>query len=383
MTKLFNPPPGWPTPPEGWQPGPDWTPDPRWQTAPSGWQFWIDTDPVAAAARETDDGVTRIFISYRRSDTQAHANGLFDGLATRLPEASIFMDLDSIPAGVDFEDHIRAEIDRCDVVLVVIGDDWLAPDTQSGERRIDDPEDFVRLEIENALTNPGVVVIPLLVEGARMPSSTHLPEDIKRLARINALEMNDTRWRSDMSRLVARVKEIGDHQKSDRADVAKASEHGPVSHAAASFPPRPPEQQPVTYDTGPIPTWQEPPPATTGPIFAMGITGPIPVRPRMSGAQITLSLVMCVLPIASLGLLAFATPLIAAGTRVQPGSVRNSLWLSAIGFAAAIFLVFMLYESAPTSSETYGWQGTVATLLLVACMGIGTWIGIAFWRPRP
>ena len=139
-----------------------------------------------------------IFISYRRTDCQAQANGLHDGLAHRLSNAHIFMDLDSIPAGVDFEDHIRDEISVCDVVLVLIGDNWLDPRPGSTTRRIDEPQDFVRLEVESALANPRVTTIPVLVEGATMPDPTELPESIQRLARINAFELDDRRWKADL-----------------------------------------------------------------------------------------------------------------------------------------------------------------------------------------
>ena len=147
----------------------------------------------------------RIFISYRRSDCQPQANGLYDGLSYRLRGANIFMDIDSIPYGVDFEEHIRAEIEACDVVLVLVGDNWLDPVTDGGERRIDQEGDFVRLEIENALSHPSVKVIPVLVEGARMPTQAELPKSISRLARLNAIELSDRRWKADLERLAAVV----------------------------------------------------------------------------------------------------------------------------------------------------------------------------------
>ena len=102
----------------------------------------------------------RIFISYRRDDTQFAASALNDGLRNRLREADVFMDLDSIPPGADFEEHIRSYIDDCDVVLVVIGDQWLDPEPGKTTRRIDNPNDFVRLEILSALRAPKVKVIP-------------------------------------------------------------------------------------------------------------------------------------------------------------------------------------------------------------------------------
>ncbi len=143
----------------------------------------------------------RIFISYRRSDCQSVANGLNDGLRNRLPEAQVFMDLDSIPPGADFEEHIREEIDQCDVVLVLIGDEWLTPAADTGTRRIDQPNDFVRLEIMSALRAEKVRVIPVLVEGARMPAATELPEDIARLARLNAYVLSDSHWARDITEL--------------------------------------------------------------------------------------------------------------------------------------------------------------------------------------
>src|SRR3954470_427793 len=135
----------------------------------------------------TDKQVS-IFVSYRREDCQPQANGVHDGLRHRLPRSSVFMDIDSIPYGVDFEAHIKDEIKKCDVVLVLIGDNWL--DEIGGRRRIDDPTDFVRLEIENALSEATVRVLPVLVEGARMPNSSELPASLSRLARVNAIEIS-------------------------------------------------------------------------------------------------------------------------------------------------------------------------------------------------
>jgi hypothetical protein len=143
----------------------------------------------------------RIFISYRRNDCLSQANGLHDGLMNRLPGAQIFMDVDSIPAGVDFEEYIRAAIDKCDVVLVLIGDNWLDTRADTSTRRIDEQNDFVRLEVESALANPSVTTIPVLVEGAQMPEAATLPESIQRLARINAFELDDRRWKADLSRI--------------------------------------------------------------------------------------------------------------------------------------------------------------------------------------
>ena len=150
----------------------------------------------------------RIFISYRRADCQSQANGLYDGLKHRLTESRIFMDIDSIPPGADFEEHIRGEIEQCHVVLVLIGDEWLDPRPGTEVRRIDEANDFVRLEIESSLAAEHVRVVPLLVEGARMPSPEELPESIRRLARLNAFELSDQRWSSDVERLTQQLRQI-------------------------------------------------------------------------------------------------------------------------------------------------------------------------------
>jgi hypothetical protein len=147
-----------------------------------------------------------LFISYRREDCQGEANGLHDGLSQRMPGARVFMDVDSIPPGVEFEQHIREAIEACDAVVALIGDDWLSVTDARGRRRIDNPNDFVRLEIEAALRR-GVPVLPVLVEGAEMPRVDKLPEEIARLARINAFELNARRWRPDMARLVSVIEE--------------------------------------------------------------------------------------------------------------------------------------------------------------------------------
>lgn len=162
-----------------------------------------------AADQDAESLDLRVFISYRRSDCQPQANGLNDGLRHRLPGARVFMDIDSIPFGVDFEQHIREEIRSCDVVLVLIGDQWLDVRDAAGQRRVEDPQDFVRLEIENALASSRVRVVPVLVEDAAMPPVSALPASIARLARLSAIELSDRRWQADLERLADVVEQIG------------------------------------------------------------------------------------------------------------------------------------------------------------------------------
>ena len=141
----------------------------------------------------------RIFISYRRDDTAYPAGWLFDRLRDRVG-GRVFKDVDSIELGDDFVDRITAAVASCDVLLVLIGDRWLTIDDAGGRRRIDDPDDFVRLEIQAALKRE-IRVIPVLVGGAKMPRPDELPAALAGLARRQALELNPGRFDFDMSRL--------------------------------------------------------------------------------------------------------------------------------------------------------------------------------------
>lgn len=146
----------------------------------------------------------RIFISYRRDDSLNAANGINDGLSSRLPTASIFMDLDSIPAGTDFIEQIERFLESCDTVLVLIGPQWLGATDAAGRRRLDDPSDYVRAEVASALASTARV-FPVILDGAQMPSARDLPEDLAPLARINAFELAQRRWRGDMDHLASLI----------------------------------------------------------------------------------------------------------------------------------------------------------------------------------
>ena len=143
----------------------------------------------------------RIFLSYRRHDTAGHVGHLADDLAARFGPAAVFRDLDSIAPGRDFARAIDEAIAASHAVLVVIGREWLAVGAD-GRRRLDNEYDFVRAEIVAALARK-LLVIPVLVEGASMPSEADLPAPIKALARHNATELSDSRWDYDVGRLIA------------------------------------------------------------------------------------------------------------------------------------------------------------------------------------
>ena len=146
-----------------------------------------------------------IFISYRHVDSVPHARLLQVNLHGRFPDRPVFMDLDSIEAGLDFAKVISDAINSSEVMVVLIGPQWVTVADEEGKRRLDDPDDYVRFEIRTALKR-GIRVIPVLVEAAKPPRRQDLPPDIRRLARLNALEMScDHRYQFDADRLMSTI----------------------------------------------------------------------------------------------------------------------------------------------------------------------------------
>jgi hypothetical protein len=141
-----------------------------------------------------------VFVSYRRSDAQGWAGRLGTDLGQAFGEVARFFDLASIPPGADFVAEIERAIAQASAALVLIGPRWLDASDAAGSRRLDDPDDVVRLEISSALAR-GIPVIPVLLGGATMPRSTELPEPLRPLARRNAVELSDSRWDYDRERL--------------------------------------------------------------------------------------------------------------------------------------------------------------------------------------
>jgi hypothetical protein len=141
-----------------------------------------------------------IFISYRRQEANYLAGWLHDRLTANFGESRVFLDIDWIKPGLDFMQVITEAIARSRVLLVIIGPQWLASDGD-GRRRLDKPDDPVRVEIETALCRD-VRVIPLLLEGATMPRAGDLPAGLGRLTRLNALRVGYQSFRSDVARLV-------------------------------------------------------------------------------------------------------------------------------------------------------------------------------------
>lgn len=149
-----------------------------------------------------------VFVSYRRQDSQSAAGRLSDHLRDHLAGAAIFRDVETIEPGADFVDAIDRALKSCAVLLAVIGPRWLSISDEEGRRRLDQADDYTRLEIATALRRKDVRVIPVLVEGAQMPAPEQLPVDLTELARRNAVELSDKRWDYDVGQLVNTLRKL-------------------------------------------------------------------------------------------------------------------------------------------------------------------------------
>jgi hypothetical protein len=149
----------------------------------------------------------KVFINYRRDDSSATAGRLHDRLARQFGQKNLFMDVDNMPAGIDFVTYLNTRVEACDLFLAVIGPDWLDAKSPTGSRRLDDPEDYVAVEIAAALRRD-IPVIPVLIDGARVPQSDELPEPLKPLVRRHAVEVRNAQFRRDADALAEKVHEV-------------------------------------------------------------------------------------------------------------------------------------------------------------------------------
>jgi hypothetical protein len=162
-----------------------------------------------------------VFISYRRDDSGGYAGRIYDRLTSRLGRENVFFDVDTIPPGRDFVDVLSERVGKCDALLAVIGKHWVLSADSENARRLDDPQDFVRIEIEAAL-NRDVPVIPVLVGGAAMPHPEDLPDSLRKLMRRQAVEISHTRFDSDAERLTEALSQIEEEMRRREVDSPQA-----------------------------------------------------------------------------------------------------------------------------------------------------------------
>jgi uracil-DNA glycosylase family 4 len=168
--------------------------------------------------------MSRIFINYRRQDSEGYVGRLYDHLVQHFAREDVFMDVDDIKPGADFVQVLEDAVRACDVFLAVIGPQWLSAADSGGQRRLDQWNYYVRIEIESAI-HQQKLIIPVLVGQARMPTPTDLPEALVSLARRNAVELSHPRFTSDMQRLVQAIRDAVPANPSfkapDSAEVAR------------------------------------------------------------------------------------------------------------------------------------------------------------------
>jgi hypothetical protein len=173
--------------------------------------------------------MAKLFISYRREDSGALVGRIYDRLVTHFGVDSVFMDIDSIPYGVDFRDHIGNAVGECDVFIAVIGKQWLSAE-RDGKSRLDDPDDFVRTEIETALARK-IPLIPVLIKETPMPKATELPYEIGNLAHRNAAEVDPGRdFHPHLDRLIRKIEEVA----IGTSEVETVPDSGEIADSAGS-----------------------------------------------------------------------------------------------------------------------------------------------------
>jgi TIR domain len=174
--------------------------------------------------------MANVFISYRRSDSAAITGRIRDRLADYYGADAIFIDIDSIPLGIDFRQQIQEAITKNDLVLAVIGPKWIGS-KKAGATRISDYQDPIRIEIETAL-NHGIPLIPVVVGGATMPKDSALPDSLQKLSFLNAAEVDDGRdFHQHVDRLIRAMDRL---TESKLASLGQKSVNRPVTDVTAA-----------------------------------------------------------------------------------------------------------------------------------------------------
>src|SRR5262249_51988775 len=148
---------------------------------------------------------TKVFISYRRDESAGHAGRVHDRLEREFGRDLLFMDVDAVPLGVNFVKVLSEEVAKCDVLLAVIGPNWLNARDEDGNRRLDNPHAFVRIEIGAALQR-NIPVIPILLDGTKVPKANQLPKELEELSLRNGLDIRHASFHNDIDKLVRSLK---------------------------------------------------------------------------------------------------------------------------------------------------------------------------------
>lgn len=151
--------------------------------------------------------MNKIFISYRRNDSVGYSGRLADRLSLEFGENQVFRDYDDIKPGQNFVESLENGLSSADLLLVVIAENWLTTQNPTGQRRLDDENDFVRLEIEAALERD-IHIIPVLINDVLMPNAQDLPTSLSALALRQAVPLSDSRWEQDVANLIENIRNL-------------------------------------------------------------------------------------------------------------------------------------------------------------------------------
>jgi TIR domain len=172
--------------------------------------------------------VAKVFISYRRADANYPARMIYNAFRAVLPRNNVFMDVDSIPLGADFVETLEGWVEKCEILLALIGPGWAdAIDPKTSRKRLQNDYDFVRVEIREALKR-GIPVVPVLLDGTPMPDPEHLPDDLRRLVRRQAEFVDFRTFDADVERLIKKLEldaRIADVEKQQHTGHAPIQPH--------------------------------------------------------------------------------------------------------------------------------------------------------------
>jgi hypothetical protein len=222
----------------------------------------------------------KVFINYRRDETAGIAGRLHDRLAKEFGKQNVFMDVDSIEPGLDFVKQLDDQVASCAILLAVIGPHWIEAADAAGERRLHQPDDYLRIEIASALKR-NIPVVPVLLDGARMPHVDELPDDLKSLTRRQAIELRHSRFAADADAIVQSVSKAMPKRGFSHGKVAAGLAVVALAGAGATYwlavhdrlaTVRPAQQKPIEQSSPPSVAPQAPqPPAGAQPQSGPGI----------------------------------------------------------------------------------------------------------------
>lgn len=191
-----------------------------------------------------------VFINYRREDSNWNALALYNELLKYFSQDQLFKDFNTIRPGDDFEESISGALQRCDVLLVLIGPKWLEARDEAGKRRLEETDDFVRLEIGRALSR-NIKVVPVMLDGTKMPRPEELPEPLRGLTRRQLVEIDPTRFEDDVRKLADAIRRILDDCGYDQDEPQKrpAPQPQPKPEPAPPIWIPKPEPTPAVFDS--------------------------------------------------------------------------------------------------------------------------------------